>query len=251
MNAEVDMNNDSIRLLNTMKKLVNAKSDLGLIMNHKSSENYVTNTDFEFLDNSEISKLYSNGIKNNTTFLIQEKEVILSEINQKITRFSYLPTLGLIGSYGWNESINDNPYAFYNKSNSDGFSAGINLRWDIFRGGKKIIANKNSKLNIENSEILKESTILKLKNELKNAYNTHFNNLYILTVQKKNVETNKNNFKRNLEKYNIGSISSIEFRRAQLNLLNANLEYNSAKYQTKLSEAFFLKICGEILNYDY
>ena len=28
LNAEVDMNNDSIRLLNTMKKLVNAKSDL-------------------------------------------------------------------------------------------------------------------------------------------------------------------------------------------------------------------------------
>ena len=56
----------------------------------------------------------------------------------------------------------------------------------------------------------------------------------------KNVETNEDNFERNLEKYNIGSISSIEFRRAQLNLLNANLEYNSAKYQTKLSEAFFL-----------
>ena len=75
--------------------------------------------------------------------------------------------------------------------------------------------------------------------------------MYILKVQKKNVETNEDNFERNLEKYNIGSISSIEFRRAQLNLLNANLEYNSAKYQTKLSEAFFLKICGEILNYDY
>ncbi len=251
LNAEVDMNNDSIRLLNTMKKLVNAQSDLNLIMNYQSSDNYLTNTNIKFLDDSEISKLYSNGIKNNTTFLIQEKEVVLSKINQKITRFSYLPTLGLAGSYGWNESINDNPYAFYNKSVSDGFSAGINLRWDIFRGGKKIIANKNSKLNVANSEIIKESTILKLKNELKNAYDTHFNNLYILIVQKKNVETNKDNFERNLERYNIGSITSIEFRRAQLNLLNANLEYNSVKYQTKLSEAFFLKICGEILNYDY
>ena len=251
LNAEVDMNNDSIRLLNTMKKLVNAKSDLNLIMNYQSTDNYLTNTDFKFLSRSEISKLYSNGINNNTTFLIQEKEVVISNINQKITRFSYLPTIGLIGSYGWNESINDNPYAFYNKSISDGFSAGINLRWDVFRGGKKIIANKNSKLSIENSKILKESTILKLKNELKNAYDTHFNNLYILAVQKKNVVTNMNNFERNLEKYNIGTISSIEFRRAQLNLLNANLEYNSAKYQTKLSEAFFLKICGEILNYDY
>ncbi len=251
LNAEVDMNNDSIRLLNTMKKLVNAKSDLNLIMNYQSTDNYLTNTDFKFLSRSELSKLYSNGINNNTTFLIQEKEVVISNINQKITRFSYLPTIGLIGSYGWNESINDNPYAFYNKSISDGFSAGINLRWDLFRGGKKIIANKNSKLSIENSKILKESTILKLKNELKNAYDTHFNNLYILAVQKKNVVTNMNNFERNLEKYNIGTISSIEFRRAQLNLLNANLEYNSAKYQTKLSEAFFLKICGEILNYDY
>ena len=251
LNAEVDMNNDSIRLLNTMKKLVNAQSDLNLIMNYQSPENYYTNTNISFLDDSEISKLYANGIKNNTTFLILEKEVILSKINQKITRFSYLPTLGLIGSYGWNESINDNPYAFYNKSVSDGFSAGINLRWDIFRGGKKIVANKNSKINVANSEIIKENTILKLKNELKNAYDTHFNNLYILKVQKKNVETNKDNFERNLEKYNIGSISSIEFRRAQLNLLNANLEYNSAKYQTKLSEAFFLRICGEILNYAY
>ena len=251
LNAEVDMNNDSIRLLNTMKKLVNAQTDLNLIMNYQSPDNYLTNTNIKFLDDSEISKLYSNGIKNNTTFLIQEKEVVLSKINQKITRFSYLPTIGLIGSYGWNESINDNPYAFYNKSVSDGFSAGINLRWDIFRGGKKIVANKNSKLNVANSEIIKDNTILKLKNELKNAYDTHFNNLYILTVQKKNVETNKDNFERNLEKYNIGSISSIEFRRAQLNLLNANLEYNSAKYQTKLSEAFFLKICGEILNYAY
>ena len=251
LNAEVDMNNDSIRLLNTMKKLVNTQSDLNLIMNYQSADNYLTNTNISFLDDSEISKLYANGIKNNTTFLIQEKEVILSKINQKINRFSYLPSLGLIGSYGWNESINDNPYAFYNKSVSDGFSAGINLRWDIFRGGKKIVANKNSKLNVANSQIKKDNIILKLKNELKNAYDTHFNNLYILKVQKKNVETNEDNFERNLEKYNIGSISSIEFRRAQLNLLNANLEYNSAKYQTKLSEAFFLKICGEILNYAY
>jgi outer membrane protein TolC len=251
LNAEVDMNNDSIRLLNNIKKLVNTRSDLNLIMNYQSSENYTTKMEFEFLDDSEISRLFLNGIKNNTTFLIQEKDVILSNINQKISRFSYLPNLGLIGSYGWNESTNDNPYAFYNKSISDGFSAGINLRWDIFSGGKKIIANKNSKLNLANSEILKESTIIKLKNELKNAYDSHLNNLYILKVQKKNVVTNKDNFERNLEKYNIGSISSIEFRRAQLNLLNANLEYNSAKYQTKLSEAFFLKICGEILNYDF
>ena len=93
---------------------------------------------------------------------VEDKNIAISKNEMRATKSTYLPTIGLVGSYGWNESINDNPYAFYNKSISDGFSAGINLRWDIFRGGKKIIANKNSKLNIANSEILKESTVFSM-----------------------------------------------------------------------------------------
>ena len=69
-----------------------------------------------------------------------------------------------------------------------------------------------------------------------------------MQVQKKNLETNKNNFERNLERYKIGQVSSIEFRRAQLNLLNAELSNSSAKYQAKISEAYFLKISGEIIS---
>ena len=84
--------------------------------------------------------------------------------------------------------------------------------------------------------------------EFRNSYQTHLNNLFIIEVQKKNVETNKNNFNRNLERYKIGQVSSIEFRRAQLNLLSAQLSNNSAKYQAKISEGYFLKISGDILS---
>jgi outer membrane protein TolC len=248
LNAEVDVNSDSINLLNTSKKLFNAKSDLNLIMNVDLESEFNINTNINFLDQDEINKIFSNDIYNNTRLLIIEKDIIISNLERKITKSSYLPTLGLIGSYGWNESINDNPYAFYNKSISDGFSAGINIRWDIFRGGKKIIANKNAKIGQENSELTKKKTVLELKKELRNAYQTHLNNLFILEVQRKNLSTNKNNFDRNIERYKIGQVSSIEFRRAQLNLLNAELSESSAKYQAKISEAYFLKISGEIIS---
>ena len=46
---------------------------------------------------------------------------------------------------------------------SDGFSAGINIRWDIFRGGKKIIANKNASINQENFKLNKEKIILRVQ----------------------------------------------------------------------------------------
>ena len=248
LNAEVDVNTDSINLLNTSKKLFNARSDLNLIMNVDLESEYNINTNINFLGQDEINSIFSNDIYNNTRLLIIEKDIIISNLERKIAKSSYLPTLGLIGSYGWNESVNDNPYAFYNKSISDGFSAGINIRWDIFRGGKKIIANKNAEIGQENSELIKKKTVLELKKELRNAYQTHLNNLFILEVQRKNLNTNKNNFDRNIERYKIGQVSSIEFRRAQLNLLNAELSKSSAKYQAKISEAYFLKISGEIIS---
>ena len=248
LNAEVDVNSDSINLLNTSKKLFNARSDLNLIMNVDLESEFNINTNINFLGQDEINSIFSNDIYNNTRLLIIEKDIIISNLERKIAKSSYLPTLGLIGSYGWNESINDNPYAFYNKSISDGFSAGINIRWDIFRGGKKIIANKNAEITQENSELIKKKTVLELKKELRNAYQTHLNNLFILEVQRKNLSTNKNNFDRNIERYKIGQVSSIEFRRAQLNLLNAELSESSAKYQAKISEAYFLKISGEIIS---
>ena len=248
LNAEVDVNSDSINLLNTSKKLFNARSDLNLIMNVDLESEFNINTNINFLGQDEINSIFSNDIYNNTRLLIIEKDIIISNLERKIAKSSYLPTLGLIGSYGWNESINDNPYAFYNKSISDGFSAGINIRWDIFRGGKKIIANKNAEIGQENSELIKKKTVLELKKELRNAYQTHLNNLFILEVQRKNLSTNKNNFDRNIERYKIGQVSSIEFRRAQLNLLNAELSKSSAKYQAKISEAYFLKISGEIIS---
>jgi len=248
LNAEVDVNSDSINLLKTSKKLFNARSDLNLIMNVDLESEFNINTNIDFLAQDEINSIFSNDINNNTRLLIIEKDIIISNLERKIAKSSYLPTLGLIGSYGWNESINDNPYAFYNKSISDGFSAGINIRWDIFRGGKKIIANKNAEISQENSELIKKKTVLELKKELRNAYQTHLNNLFILQVQRKNLNTNKNNFDRNIERYKIGQVSSIEFRRAQLNLLNAELSKSSAKYQAKISEAYFLKISGEIIS---
>ena len=248
LNAEVDVNTDSINFLNTSKKLLNSKRDLNLIMNIDLESEFKIKPEIDFLNKEEIANIFSNDISNNTNLLIADKEVLIADLDKKVAKFSYLPTLGLVGSYGWNKSINDNPYAFYNRSISDGFSAGINIRWDIFRGGKKIIFNKNSEVNKQNSLLNKQKIELELRKELRNSYQTHLNNLFILEVQKKNLQTNKNNFERNLERYKIGLVSSIEFRRAQLNMLNAELSNNTANYQAKLSEAYFLKISGEIIS---
>jgi outer membrane protein len=43
-------------------------------------------------------------------------------------------------------------------------------------------------------------------------------------------------------------MTSIELRQAQVNLLNAQISANGAKYQAKLAELEFLQQTGQLLN---
>ena len=248
LNAEVDVNTDSIRYLNAIKNLSNAKRDLNLVMNVDLNSDYILDKEIVYNSTENIINFYDNASKNNTKLKIYAKSVEISDFELKSIRSTYLPTVGLNGSYDWNESINDNPYAFFNKNIYDGISGGINLRWDIFNQGKRITANKNAKVMLENSKIEKEKAYLIFQKELNNSYETYNNNLFILEVQEQSLNTSNNNFLRNLEKYDIGIVSSIEFRNAQLNLLNAKLSRNTARYEAKLSELYFLKISGKIID---
>ena len=248
LNAEVDVNTDSIRYLNAIKNLSNAKRDLNLVMNVDLNSDYILDKEIVYNSTENIINFYDNASKNNTKLKIYAKSVEISDFELKSIRSTYLPTVGLNGSYDWNESINDNPYAFFNKNIYDGISGSINLRWDIFNQGKRITANKNAKVMLENSKIEKEKAFLIFQKELNNSYETYNNNLFILEVQEQSLNTSNNNFLRNLEKYDIGIVSSIEFRNAQLNLLNAKLSRNTARYEAKLSELYFLKISGKIID---
>ena len=248
LNAEVDVNTDSIRYLNAIKNLSNAKRDLNLVMNVDLNSDYILDQSVVYNSEEKILGFYNNAAENNTKLKIYDKSVEISGYELKSIRSTYLPTIGLIGSYDWNESINDNPYAFFNRNIYDGISGGVNLRWDVFNSGKRVTANKNAKVMLENSKIEKEKAFLMFQKELNNSHDTYKNNLFILEVQEQSLNTSNNNFLRNLEKYEIGLVSSIEFRNAQLNLLNAKLSRNKARYDAKLSELYFLKVSGVIID---
>ena len=248
LNAEVDVNTDSIRYLNAIKNLSNAKRDLNLVMNVDLDSDYILDQGVVYNSKENIISFYNNAAENNNKLKIYDKSVEISGYELKSIRSTYLPTIGLIGSYDWNESINDNPYAFFNKNIYDGISGGVNLRWDVFKSGKRVTANKNAKVMLENSKIEKEKAFLMFQKELNNSHDTYKNNLFILEVQEQSLNTSNNNFLRNSEKYEIGLVSSIEFRNAQLNLLNAKLSRNKARYDAKLSELYFLKVSGVIID---
>ena len=65
------------------------------------------------------------------------------------------------------------------------------------------------------------------------------------------METNFRNFSRTEEQFELGQITTIEFRQAQINLLNAQSSLNQAKYDAKNAELIILQLSGDLLNLEF
>lgn len=250
LNAEVDINNDSISLMNTTQELNNAKRDLNFVLGNTIPEDFNISTEVDFNNLYDKNELLNKVKDNNISVLQINKSIDINTLGVKSESSAYLPTVGLTGSYGWNKS-NNNAASFAAYSVNTGLSAGLSFSWDLFDGGSTITNVRNAKINLESQNILKEQLLVSVVRDFNNAWDDYQNKLSVYRLQEHNIKTAQNNFDRTQEQFKLGQVNSIEFRQAQLNLLSAELSRNQAKYLAKLAEFQLLQLSGEILNVEY
>ncbi len=249
LNAQVDVTNDSINLLNAKQQLANAKRDLNVVLNQNLNETFAVDTVVNFIPRLELDEFITTAKENNVALLQTEKNLKINEYDIKVSRSGYLPTIGLSGSYGWN--LNQNPpSAFFPGTNNTTYNInfGARLTWNLFDGGSTAVRVKNAKIAFENQDLLKKQIELEVDRDILNALQIYENRLAIYAIQEQNVITNENNFERSREQFQLGRITSIEFRQAQINLLNAQTNKNLSKYDAKLAELQLLQLTGQLLN---
>ena len=249
LNAQVDVTNDSINLLQIKQELDNAKRDLNLIINQPIETAFEVDTDLTFVPAIQIEQWLETAAQFNVRLLQQERNRQLNAYDLKVSQSGYLPTVGLVGSYGWN--LNQSPAsAFFPGTNNTTLSLGLgaSISWNLFDGGRTITQVKNAKIAIENQKLQEEETQLTFERDLSNAKQNYQNAINIYTIQQKQVETATYNFERSEAQYRLGSITAIEFRQAQINFRNAQIQRAAAKYQAKLAELNLIQISGQLLN---
>ncbi|MFD2562999.1 TolC family protein [Aquimarina rubra] len=252
LNAEVDVANDSINLLNTRQQLANTKRDLNVIVDNELEKQFTVDTIVSFISRLEIDSYLEKSAENNVTLLQNETNIRISDYDVKVSKSGYLPVIGLTGSYGWNENRNP-PSAFFPGNIGDTYTlaAGVSLSWNLFDGGGTITRVKNAKIALDNQELAKIQVEQQVKRDIANALGNYENRLKVYEIQQQNVLTNQNNFERSKERFNLGQITSIEFRQAQINLIQAQTNKTLAKYDAKLAELQLLQLTGQLLNIEF
>lgn len=249
LNAQVDVTNDSINLLTAKQQLSNTIRDLNVVLNQNLNDTFRVDTVVVFIPRLQLDDYISQAKDNNVALLQTKKNLLINEYDIKISRSGYLPTIGLNGTYGWNLNQSAASVFFPGTNNETyNFSLGARLTWNLFDGGGTTVRIKNAKIAYENQDLLKKQIELEVERDILNAMDIYENRLNIYAIQEQNVITNQNNFERSKEQFQLGRITSIEFRQAQINLLNAQTNKNLAKYDAKLAEIQLLQLTGQLLN---
>lgn len=107
LNAQVDVTNDSISVLEITQQLDNAKRDLNLLLSQSMDNQYSVSTQVNFVPEIQLVEMLKTPQANNVSLLKQKQNAQINSYDIKVSQSGYLPSIGLIGSYGWN--LNQSP----------------------------------------------------------------------------------------------------------------------------------------------
>ncbi|MFT6939637.1 MAG: outer membrane protein TolC [Cyclobacteriaceae bacterium] len=244
-NAQVDVNTDNINLLNARQSLANANRNLNFILARDANTIFAVDTTLTFspLENKDAMKVKL--MENNTQIRLANAGLIVSNYNTRVSSSRYLPTLALNSNYNYRLG-NNNSASFLSTNTSSGISYGATLSWNIFDGGGTRTAVQNARINAAVQETtMKQATQQEILN-FENAWSDYQNRLFVVTAQESNLAANRQNFGRTSEQYKLGQVISLDFRTAQRNLLQAEINLVEARYNAKIAELSIYQLVGDV-----
>ncbi|MGO4903960.1 TolC family protein [Flavobacterium sp. W20_MBD1_R3] len=244
LNAQVDLNTDQVALLRQKELYANSKILLNQILARDLKTNFkvidVLAVD-QLLLLSELSALAE---KQNPQLEAQIINKRVAELQLKQIKAGRYPTIRVNSAYNFSES--QSSLGFVSQSQSKGFSYGFSATLNLFDGFSQNRNEKIAKIQIENSKISIQQQNLVLNSQLATSYQTYLTNLELIILEENNQAIAQQNLNITLDKFRIGTITTLEFRTAQLNYVNAKVRYSNAQFQGKLSEIALRELAGTL-----
>ena len=244
LNAQVDINTDKVALLRQQELYKNSKITLNQILARDTQLDFKVEDHFEIANRLDFAELKELAEKQNPQIesLIIAKKV--AELELKQVKGGRYPTVAV--NTGYNFARNESSLGFTTQSSARGLNYGFSASLNLFDGFAQRRNEKIAGLQIDNAALQIDQQNLALESQLATAYQTYLTNLELITLEETNEGIAKQNLDITLDKFRIGTITTIEFRTAQLNYVNAKVRYSDAQFQAKLSEIALKELAGTI-----
>ncbi|PKD43145.1 TolC family protein [Rhodohalobacter barkolensis] len=244
LQARSDLNADRAAFIRERNQLNEAKISLNELLSRDPRTEYDVTTEIDvnrFLPEEE---LYNRLMEENAELSIARFENEVSRIETREIQGERYPQISLTSGYSFNRSENDGGFFQFNETT--GLSVGLTARVNIFNGFNINRRVQNAQIRSKNAELNLESQKLRLESEFQAIYRTYQNSIQLVDLEEENLSNAEETLDIALERFRLGSISSLEFREAQRTFIAAENRLINAKFEAKVAETELLQLTGEM-----
>lgn len=244
LNAQVDLNTDKVTLLRQQELFANTKIKLNQILARDPKTAFKIMDEIKVDNTLLLPNLIELAKQQNPQLQTQIIAKNVSELQLKQVKAARYPVVSL--NTGYNFQNTESSLGFTRESSARGLNYGFSATLNVFDGFAQNRNEKIAKLELENTKLAIEQQSQLLESQLSTFYQTYLTNLELINLEQNNEAIAKQNLAITIDKLKIGTITTIEFRAAQLNYVNARVRNSNAQYQAKLSEIALKELAGNI-----
>jgi outer membrane protein len=233
---KVNVQQDSSMLLLALSTLEQTKIEL---LNQMQVENIfdfqVSETSLPTFEVFDENQLYQIILKSNHALKLNHLNVLISEQRKRELKSLYYPELNLVSTFNYN--LSNNQANFVTQSSNFGPAVGLSLSYPIFDNGLRKRQVKLSEIEIEKSQNNQQYLQIQLKNQLRSILNLYEQEGKLASNAEKSILLFDENLKLSEQIYQLGKLTEIEFREAQMAYYNSTMSYIIHNINQK--QAFF------------
>ncbi|MAO64336.1 MAG: hypothetical protein CL666_05000 [Balneola sp.] len=244
--ARADMNTDQAALIRTKTNLNQLKVLLTTILGDTTEAAFTVQPEIELAGKLSLENMIAEAVAQNRELTIARLTEQAAEAEIRELRGDWFPQVDVSGGYAYSRTEASTGFSEF--SQSQGFRYGISASVNLFDGFNKQRRQENARIALKNEQLRRQDLELQVRANVSRVYAQYDDALSLIELEEENLEINKQTVEIALERFELGTINSIELREAQQSLLNAENRLIEAQITAKSAEIELLRLSGRLLS---
>ena len=243
--AQLDLNTDRVSLLRQETSLTNGKANFNQFLARPIDLNYAVEDSIPLASVTAQESLIEMALAQNTLLRIAEQEQHIAALEIREIRSEWFPTLDANTGLTYSDLTAESGFLLSNQSTD--FTYGLTLNMNLFDGFNRRRRAENAMVRQRNAELVIEDLSTQIQSNVSRAYLNLANSLATISIEQESVGLARQNVTTALERFELGTITSIELREVQETLTQAQSLLLFAQYEAKQAEVELLQLTGSLL----
>lgn len=243
LSAEVDILADSSLLIQEKWNYENLKVALNESMGINPE------TPFEIEDSPplpplDLQKTREEAFAYNTELILADQNITLSELQLRQWKARLYPEVQLNGAYNFNRQTAQIGLLQFNRTS--GLAFGLTASWNLFNGLNNRREMQWSKLNMQNQLLARDQMKNTIHADIVTTINEYQTAMQLSVQEDRNLMVARKNVDLAQERLNVGVITYIELRQAQLNLTQVQFRKITADFNARMADLRLRRLSGKL-----